>query len=496
MHHEDLAATRSGQVRASYWMQQPVAVSENPQFVSQLEPHMEGEEGEESESARPSQTTTTTGVVVPERENNNAQDDINIDDDNAVTKDEPSNLALHEMNDGREVNQQHAPHEGYRSSGLGFFRRSGPNHPPPTNTDVLSSRGAEFSVSSANSQRGQSSVDSNTNQLTTDTTSTYNENASLRNVERTTEGATEDIPRIEESERDVHEPNAPGRSRASSLQLGAIQPSKAASSVSSFSASFSSFGRGNSESGPGSFASQEDDDPTPRPRTQPLRVSMVFQNFVKRHSQQARQQARLKRTKQVAKLCFQYAVAFYINWTALTVIRIIQIFNPTFDSFGLFLVASFTTPIQGLPNFLIYLGPRIWEETGKQWGKMQRQRELQNEQRIAKGSKGGASFSRVLEFSSALAFGVREAFTRSDKSHKSFEAFNSADRSSSLRIDWENPSTVQMMKASAEEAGIDWNDKKTRSQLRESIEESIAADHVAVQDALANQEKEDSVDEL
>jgi hypothetical protein len=86
------------------------------------------------------------------------------------------------------------------------------------------------------------------------------------------------------------------------------------------------------------------------------------------------------------------------------VIRVIQIFNPTFVNFGLFLVAGFTTPIQGLPNFLIYFGPLFAEETRKY------REQLRAEQ------PPYSMASRVEQLSSALYHGVKEAMLRSGES--------------------------------------------------------------------------------
>ena len=93
-----------------------------------------------------------------------------------------------------------------------------------------------------------------------------------------------------------------------------------------------------------------------------------------------------KRIKEVAYQCFLYAVAFYINWLALTVRRssssgvvCLTLISATLDSssrtsiqvarliqtanggvyFPLVLVAAITVPMQGLPNFLVYLRPRL-----------------------------------------------------------------------------------------------------------------------------------------
>jgi len=158
-------------------------------------------------------------------------------------------------------------------------------------------------------------------------------------------------------------------------------------------------------------------------------------------------------------------------------------------------MAGFFTPIQGLPNFLIYLGPLIWQETNKQWQRIQRQRELQYQQQLREQNAAAAaaaspshrtshsrssSFGRVCELSSAVALGIRDAVLRPAKSHKSHEDFISAGGgSSSLNmVDWNDPTTVQMMKESVEEAGMNWNHPTTRSLVQSSIEERLSESHV------------------
>ena len=77
-----------------------------------------------------------------------------------------------------------------------------------------------------------------------------------------------------------------------------------------------------------------------------------------------KERRRLRRTKQVAKQCFWYAIAFYVNWLPLTLVRILQTANSVVP-FWLLLLASLITPIQGLPNFLVYLAP-MWKKTFQQ----------------------------------------------------------------------------------------------------------------------------------
>ena len=65
-----------------------------------------------------------------------------------------------------------------------------------------------------------------------------------------------------------------------------------------------------------------------------------------------------RRVKDVADQCFFYAAAFYINWAALTATRLIQTVNGRVY-YPLVLIAAITVPMQGLPNFVVYLRPKL-----------------------------------------------------------------------------------------------------------------------------------------
>ena len=67
---------------------------------------------------------------------------------------------------------------------------------------------------------------------------------------------------------------------------------------------------------------------------------------------------KLRRTRQVARQCLGYAGAFYLNWIPLTLVRLIQTINGK-AYFALLLIASMMTPLQGLPNFIVYLAPQF-----------------------------------------------------------------------------------------------------------------------------------------
>jgi hypothetical protein len=69
-------------------------------------------------------------------------------------------------------------------------------------------------------------------------------------------------------------------------------------------------------------------------------------------------QAIADRRNKLAWQCLRYAVAFYATWTPITILRILQAFHKPIP-FMLLLFASCCTPLQGLPNFLAYLYPRL-----------------------------------------------------------------------------------------------------------------------------------------
>jgi hypothetical protein len=56
--------------------------------------------------------------------------------------------------------------------------------------------------------------------------------------------------------------------------------------------------------------------------------------------------------------CLRYAMAFYATWLPITILRIFQGVGKPIP-FVLLLFASSCTPLQGLPNFLAYLYPRL-----------------------------------------------------------------------------------------------------------------------------------------
>ena len=81
----------------------------------------------------------------------------------------------------------------------------------------------------------------------------------------------------------------------------------------------------------------------------------------------------LRRRRQVANQCLRYAIAFYWTWIPITLVRILQTMNRP-PVYGLFVLASMNTPMQGLPNFIVYLYPLIIKARKQ----IQLDRQLQN----------------------------------------------------------------------------------------------------------------------
>jgi hypothetical protein len=65
-----------------------------------------------------------------------------------------------------------------------------------------------------------------------------------------------------------------------------------------------------------------------------------------------------KRRREVAFQCLRFAVAFYITWIPISSVRILQMVEKPVP-YGLLLWAAMMTPLQGLPNFFVYLFPLI-----------------------------------------------------------------------------------------------------------------------------------------
>jgi hypothetical protein len=102
-----------------------------------------------------------------------------------------------------------------------------------------------------------------------------------------------------------------------------------------------------------------------------------------RRQRNQRQQQRMtqyaKRRRHVAHQCLRYALAFYWTWIPISIIRILQTIGKPFNIgqpryFMLFVLAALNTPMQGLPNFIVYLYPMV----------LKAKQQLENEQRQEK----------------------------------------------------------------------------------------------------------------
>ena len=62
------------------------------------------------------------------------------------------------------------------------------------------------------------------------------------------------------------------------------------------------------------------------------------------------------RRQRLAFQCLRYALVFYVTWFPITLLRILQAIGHPIK-FPLLLAAAILTPLQGLPNFLVYLYP-------------------------------------------------------------------------------------------------------------------------------------------
>ena len=109
----------------------------------------------------------------------------------------------------------------------------------------------------------------------------------------------------------------------------------------------------------GCMSEEEEDDPYEGHGATSERRIVMPASFKEnlRHSRYVHRQSR--RLRKISRQCFWYAGAFYINYAALTVTRLIQIYDPDKIWYPLVLAAAITVPIQGLPNFLIYLRPKL-----------------------------------------------------------------------------------------------------------------------------------------
>jgi hypothetical protein len=77
-----------------------------------------------------------------------------------------------------------------------------------------------------------------------------------------------------------------------------------------------------------------------------------------RKKQKAEIRSFTNRRKEVAYQCLRFAVAFYITWIPITSVRILQIMEKPVP-YGLLLTAAALTPMQGLPNLVVFLFPLL-----------------------------------------------------------------------------------------------------------------------------------------
>ncbi|CAJ1929959.1 unnamed protein product [Cylindrotheca closterium] len=83
------------------------------------------------------------------------------------------------------------------------------------------------------------------------------------------------------------------------------------------------------------------------------RVSRIVR---KKQKQQIKMYAR--RRQEIANQCLRYAMAFYITWTPLSCVRILQLIGRPVP-YGLLFLAAAMSPLQGLPNLLAFLYPMM-----------------------------------------------------------------------------------------------------------------------------------------
>jgi len=79
------------------------------------------------------------------------------------------------------------------------------------------------------------------------------------------------------------------------------------------------------------------------------------------------------RRRQLAFQCLRYALVFYATWFPITLLRIYQAVGKDIE-FRLLYAAAFLTPLQGLPNFLVYLYPIFAEKLRERYSDQQQKR--------------------------------------------------------------------------------------------------------------------------
>lgn len=77
-----------------------------------------------------------------------------------------------------------------------------------------------------------------------------------------------------------------------------------------------------------------------------------------RKKQEAQIKMYARRRREIAYQCLRFAFAFYITWTPLSCVRILQLIGHPVP-YGLLVLSAVMTPIQGLPNLIAFLYPMI-----------------------------------------------------------------------------------------------------------------------------------------
>ncbi|CAB9519452.1 expressed unknown protein [Seminavis robusta] len=88
-----------------------------------------------------------------------------------------------------------------------------------------------------------------------------------------------------------------------------------------------------------------------------LALAVSFRNINNSGNMTESRANKRRRSREVANQSLRYAGSFYFTWIALTLTRLLQAINGN-TYFPLLIIAAATTPLQGLPNFLVYLYPR------------------------------------------------------------------------------------------------------------------------------------------
>jgi hypothetical protein len=100
-------------------------------------------------------------------------------------------------------------------------------------------------------------------------------------------------------------------------------------------------------------------------------TAAITSNKKKKKRQQTHEQF-AKRRRQVAMQCLRYACVFYLTWIPITLIRIFQTVDRPIN-YWLLVLAAVATPMQGLPNCLVFLYPTYLAAAAKRRKRNKRQ---------------------------------------------------------------------------------------------------------------------------